>query len=327
MTITTKAIRIYETGGPQVMRWETVDLPPLGSGDVLVKHAAIGFNFIDVVQRSGVSPIPLPSGLGFEAVGVIEAMGASVTDFAVGDTVAYINAGPGAYALKRVVPQEKLAKIPNEMDPHALAAVLFKGLTAQYLLRKTVKVGAGDVILVHAAAGGVGSLLCHWGRKLGAMVLGTASTDEKCRLAEQNGCHHAVNYTVDGWPHHLLDLTGGKRPNVVYDSIGQATFMHSLDIADVFGTVIVFGMASGPAPAIEPELLNKKGCLFLTRPSVFAHNATPELFRKNVSDLLEAMNEGRIPAQIGKRYDLSRAHEAHEDAQARRLKPGAVLVP
>lgn len=326
-TPSTKAMRIYETGGPHVMKWETVDLAPLKSGEVLVKHTAVGFNFIDVVQRSGVSPIPLPSGLGFEAVGVIEAVGPSAADFSIGDAVVYINAGPGAYALKRIVPHEKLAKIPGDRDPHVIAATLFKGLTTQYLLRKTVRVGPGDVILVHAAAGGVGSLLCQWGRTLGAMVLGTAGTDEKCRLAERGGCHHAVNYSEKGWSQKLLDLTGGIRPNIVYDSIGQATFMDSLDIADTFGTVVVFGMASGPAPAIEPELLNKKGCLFLTRPSVFAHNATPEWFRRNVSDLLDALDRGAIRAAVGKRYDLSEAHEAHKDAEARTLLPGAVLVP
>jgi len=323
----TTAVRIYETGGPDVMKWEQFELPRQGENDVLIKHTAIGLNFIDVVQRSGVSPLQLPSGLGYEAAGLVEQTGSAVTGFAAGDAVVYINAGPGAYALKRVVAEDKLAKIPHTLDPQHAAAVLFKGLTAQYLLNKTVRIGEGDIILVHAAAGGVGSLLCKWGRKLGATVLGTASTAEKCRIAMANGCHHAVNYTVEGWPERLLDLNGGRAPNVVYDSIGQATFMQSLDLAATFGTVVVFGMASGPAPAIEPELLNKKGCLYLTRPSVFAHNSTPELFRRNVAELLRAIDNGIVPVEVGRRYNLRDVGVAHRDAEARTLPAGSILIP
>lgn len=324
---TTHAMRIAKTGGPEAMAWVEIALPKLGANDVLVQHEAVGFNFIDVVQRSGVAPVPLPTGLGHEAVGVVEAVGHAVDSVAVGDRVAYIGAGPGAYSLRRVVPEERLAGVTTDLDPQALAAVLFKGLTAQYLLRRTANIGPDDTILVHAAAGGVGSILSHWGKALGATVIGTAGSTEKCRLAEDNGCDFAVNYSEPGWVEAILARTGGKKPNVVYDSVGQATFLQSLDLAARFGMVVVFGMASGPAPAIDPELLNRKGCLFLTRPSVFAHNDTAAMFRKNLNDLLEAVAAGFVDASVGRRYQLKDAAEAHRDAERRVLPPGAILVP
>ncbi len=320
-------IQIFQNGGPGVMRLETVQLNELGADDVLVRHTAVGINFIDVVQRRTPGLLTLPSGLGHDAVGQVEAVGANVSDFVAGDMVAYIGAGPGAYSDLRVVKDEKLALIPPGTEPERLAALLFKGLTAQYLLRRTVRVGPDDTILIHAAAGGVGSLMSQWARRLGATVVGSVGSDDKRELALSRGCHYAINYARNDWPEQLLKQTGGVAPTVVYDSIGQATFLDSLSVAAPFATVVVFGMASGPAPAIDPEVLNKNGCLFLTRPSVFAHNATAEMFRKNVVDLLEAEKSGAFSMPVGKVYRLEDVASAHQDAEERRMPLGSIICP
>jgi NADPH:quinone reductase len=324
---TARAVRIREFGDPGVMKLEEVELPGPGPSEVQVRQTAVGFNFIDVYQRKGVYPLPLPTGLGHEAAGVVEAVGAEVRGIHAGDRVAYMNAGLGAYADIRNVPAGKLVAIPEGVGDEQAAALLFKGLTAQYLLKKTHAVQPGDMVLVHAAAGGVGQILCRWAKALGAFVVGTAGSPAKCEAARAAGCDVAVDYSHEDWPAALLEATGGRKARVVYDSVGRATFLKSLDCVAPFGLIVVYGAASGPAPAVDPELLNKKGCLFLTRPSVFPHNAEPETFRANAADLFAAISASMVKAEIGARFPLDEVAEAHRAAEARATTGAILLVP
>ncbi len=324
---TARSVRIEEFGGPEKMRVQTVELPDPGAGEVRLRQTAIGFNFIDVYQRKGIYPIPLPTGLGHEAAGVVEAVGPGVDRLRPGDRAAYMNAGLGAYADYRDVAAERLVGIPPGVSDEQAAALLFKGLTAQYLLKKTHAVKAGEMILVHAAAGGVGQIMCQWAKGLGALVIGTAGSEEKCAIAREAGCSIAINYSRPDWPAALLEATGGRKADVVYDSVGKDTFLKSLDCAAPFGLVVLFGAASGPAPAIEPELLNKKGCLFLTRPSVFPHNADPAIFRANAADLFDAISSGLVKAKIGARCSLDNIVEAHRAAEARATQGATLIIP
>ncbi len=322
-----RAVRMREAGAPEVMIVETIDLPAPAPSEAQLRQTAIGFNFIDVYQRRGLYPLPLPTGLGHEAAGIVEAVGAGVGDIKVGDRVGYINAGIGAYADRRNVAADKLVKLPAGMSDEKAAALLFKGLTAQYLLRKTYKVGKGDLILVHAAAGGVGTILCRWGKALGATVIGTVGGPAKRDAALKAGADHVIDYTQGSWPKAFLDATGGRKANVVYDSVAKDTFLNSLDCTAPFGMVVLFGAASGPAPAIEPELLNKKGCLFLTRPSVFPHNATVAALRANAADLLAAAASGAVDVEIGARFPLDQAAAAHRAVESRATQGAVILVP
>lgn len=322
-----RMIRLHAFGGPEVLTLERVDLPPPRPGEVLLRQTAIGFNFIDVYQRKGVYPLPLPTGLGHEAAGVVEEVGPGVTDIAPGDRVAYMNAGIGAYADRRVVPADRLVVLPPDMPEDVAAAVLFKGMTAQYLLKRTYAVQPGDIVLVHAAAGGVGSILCRWAKALGATVIGTAGSPAKCEAARAAGCDVAIDYTAPDWVEQVIAATDGRKARVVYDSVGQATFLKSLDCAAPFGLVVLYGAASGPAPAIEPELLNKKGCLFLTRPSVFPHNADVATFRANVADLFDAIGRGYVSVPIGARFSLEDVAAAHQAVEDRATTGAVVLLP
>lgn len=322
-----KQVVIKEFGSAEVMHIELSELPPLKPDEVLIKHAAIGFNFIDVYQRKGVYPLPLPTGLGHEAAGVIEAIGSAVTAFKVGDRVAYMNAGLGAYCDYRNVSADKLVSIPDGVSDEQAAALLFKGMTAQYLLRRTHRVGLGDMILVHAGAGGVGQILCQWAKQLGAVVIATASSAEKCATAKEAGADITINYSKENWPTALLEATGGKKPNVVYDSVGKDTFLKSLECTAPFGLVVLFGAASGPAPAIEPELLNKKGCLFLTRPSVFPHNADPRTFRENAAELFDAIKRGWVKSSIGAKFTLDDIVNVHRSAESRSTQGATLIIP
>jgi NADPH2:quinone reductase len=324
---TSQAIRIHAFGSPDVMRLETIDIPEPGPAEALVRQTAVGFNYIDVYQRSGAYPLPLPSGLGHEAAGVIEAVGPDVEGIAVGDRVAYMNAGLGAYASLRNVQAAKLVPIPAEVTDEQAASLLFKGLTAQYLLKRTHAVKPGDMVLVHAAAGGVGQILCRWAKALGAYVVGTAGSAEKCEVARAAGCDVAIDYKLPNWPETLLRETGGRKATVVYDSVGRDTFLTSLDLAAPFGLVVIYGAASGPAPAIEPELLNKKGNLFLTRPSVFPHNADAAALRANSTDLFAAIAAGHVRSEIGRSFPLAEAVEAHRAAEARATTGAILLIP
>lgn len=322
-----RAVRIREFGPPEVMRIEPVDLPDPAPGEARVRQSAIGFNFIDVYQRSGVYPLPRPTGLGHEAAGVVEAVGAAVSDLRPGDRVVYMNAGVGAYADRRNVAAERLVVLPDAVSEEAAAAVFFKAMTAQYLLKKTHAVQPGDLLLVHAAAGGVGQILVRWAKALGAHVVGTAGSPQKCEIARAAGCDAAIDYSREDWPQAFMRATGGRKARVVYDSVGRDTFMKSLDCAAPFGLVVVYGGASGPAPAIDPDLLNRKGCLFLTRPSVFPHNAEPAAFRANAADVFAAIAAGQVRATIGARFALDEAPAAHRAAEARATTGAILLVP
>ncbi|WP_219209849.1 quinone oxidoreductase family protein [Variovorax boronicumulans] len=319
------AIRLTEFGGPEVMRLERLDLPPPSPGEVQLRQTAIGFNYIDIYQRAGKYPLPTPTGLGHEAAGVVEALGADVSDLAVGDHVVYMNAGVGAYADRRNVAASKLVKIPAGIGDEDAAAVFFKAMTAQYLVKKTHAVQPGDVVLVHAAAGGVGQILSGWAKALGATVIGTAGSPAKCAAALAAGCDAAIDYSQPDWVAQVLAAMDGRKARVVYDSVARHTFMGSLDCTAPFGLVVLFGAASGPAPAIDPELLNKKGCLFLTRPSVFPHNADVATFRANAADVFAAMQSGAVRAAIGATFRLDQVADAHRAAE-RRASTGAIVL-
>ena len=322
-----RAIQLTEFGSPDVMKLVTVDLPAPAAGEVQLRQTAIGFNYIDIYQRSGKYPLPTPTGLGHEAAGVVEAVGDGVTDFKVGDHVVYMNAGIGAYADRRNVAAAKLVKIPAGINDEEAAAVFFKAMTAQYLVKKTHRVGPGDVVLVHAAAGGVGLILVRWAKTLGAKVVGTAGSAAKCALAVAEGADACIDYTQADWVAQTQAALGSTKAHVVYDSVGQHTFMASLDLAAPFGMVVTYGVASGPAPAIEPELLNKKGCLFLTRPSVFPHNADAATFRANAADVFTAMASGSVKATIGARFKLAEVAAAHRAAESRATTGAIVITP
>jgi NADPH2:quinone reductase len=327
MPETTQAVRIDAFGGPEVMRLHAAQLPAPAAHEVRVRHSAVGFNYIDVYQRKGVYPLPLPTGLGHEAAGVVEAVGSAVRNIAVGERVAYMNAGLGAYAARRNVPAERLVAIPPGLSDEQAAAILFKGLTAQYLVKKTHAVQPGDVVLIHAAAGGVGQILSGWAKALGAFVVGTAGSPAKCEIARAAGCDAAIDYSKESWPEAVLAATGGRKARVVYDSVGKHTFLKSLELTAPFGLVALFGAASGPAPAIEPELLNKKGCLFLTRPSVFPHNAEVATFRANAADLFAAVSARIVQPHIDARFRLDEVARAHTEAEARKTSGAILLIP
>ncbi len=322
-----RSIQLTEFGAPEVMRLISHDLPVPGEGEVRVAQQAIGFNYIDVYQRSGKYPLPTPTGLGHEAAGVVEAVGAGVTDLKAGDRVVYMNAGLGAYASHRNVAAQRLVKLPDAVSTEDAAAIFFKAMTAQYLVRKTHRVSAGDIVLVHAAAGGVGQILSSWAKALGATVIGTAGSAAKCAIARQAGCDAAIDYSQSDWVQQVIAASGGRKARVVYDSVAAHTFMGSLDCTAAFGLVVLYGAASGPAPSIDPELLNKKGCLFLTRPSVFPHNADPATFRANAAEVFEAMAAGHFKASIGARFALDQAAQAHRAAESRATTGAILLIP
>lgn len=323
--IPSRAVSIYEFGDPEVMKLETVALPAPGKGEVLVRQTSIGFNYIDIYQRKGAYPLPLPTGLGHEAAGIVEATGMGTLDIQVGDRVAYMGAGVGAYADRRIVPADKLVRLSRDVCDREAAALLFKGITAQYLLKKTHAVQPGEMIIVHAAAGGVGKILSRWGKALGAFVVGTAGSPEKCALARDAGCDVAVDYSQPGWVNLLLEQTRGRKARVVYDSVGKDTFLQSLDLVQPFGLVVSYGAASGSAPAITMDQLNKKGCLFVTRPSVFPHIADPLAFRTSAEDLFSAIASGSVKSDIGATFTLDDIVSAHRAAEARKTS-GSILI-
>jgi len=314
-------------GSADVIKVIDKELPPPAKGEVQIRQTAIGFNFIDVYQRSGVYPLEMPTGLGHEAAGVIEAVGEGVADFKVGDRVVYMNAGIGAYASARNVAADKLVLLPDNISDEVAAAVFFKAMTAQYLVQKTYKVKAGDVVLVHAAAGGVGQILAGWAKALGAFVVGTVGSPAKFAAAKEAGCDAVVDYSAPNWVEEVIKATGGKKANVVYDSVAKTTFLGSLDCAAPFGTVALFGAASGPAPEIQPEILNKKGCLFLTRPSVFPHNSTAALLKENAKAVFDAIAKGQVKVQIGAKFSLEQAVDAHRAAEGRKVSGAIVMTP
>lgn len=322
-----KRVIIKEVGGPDVMSLVTEEISSPASGEVQVQHGAIGFNFIDTYQRRGAYALELPTGLGFEAAGTVEAVGDGVTDIKVGDRVAYMNAGVGAYADRRNVPAGKLVVLPESVSDDAAASLLFKGMTAQYLVRKTHAVQPGDLLLVHSAAGGVGQILTRWSTALGATVVGTTTSPGKRAAALAAGCIAVIETNDENWPRAFLEATDGRKARVVYDAIGKATLLKSLECAAPFGLVVCYGGSSGKAPAVDPEMLNKNGCLYLTRPSVFPHNADPDTFRANAADLFDAIGKGHVKVDIGARFPLDQIIDAHRAAEQRQVTGAIVITP
>ncbi len=324
----TKAIRMHGTGEPDVLRWETVEVPPLASGEVRVRHTAIGLNFIDTYHRSGLYPVALPTVLGSEAAGVVEAVGPAVTGFAKGDRVAYGTGPLGAYAEARNVPAAHLVKVPEGVDDKTAAAVMLKGMTAQYLVRRTHRVAPGDTILVHAAAGGVGLLLCQWAKHLGATVIGTVGSEAKAQLAREHGCDHVLFYRHEDVPRRVRELTNGEGVVVVYDSIGRDTFAASLDALRPLGLMVCFGQSSGPVGPFDPRILAQKGSLYLTRPTLGDYVGRR---RKDLDDtsreLFDLLAKGVLRVRIDQTYPLHDAVRAHLDLEARKTTGSTVLLP
>jgi NADPH2:quinone reductase len=324
----TKAIRIHESGGPDVMRWEEVTVGEPGPGQARVRHSAVGLNFIDVYHRTGLYPLPsLPSGIGLEAAGVVEAVGAGVTDIKVGDRVAYASPPPGSYAEARLMPADRLVVLPDIIAERTAAAMMLKGMTAQYLLRRTYRVQPGDAVLVHAAAGGVGLIACQWARHLGATVIGTVGNDEKAELARAHGCHHVIVYSRENFVQRVKEITGREGVAVVYDSVGKDVFMDSLDCLRPLGMMVTFGNASGPVPAIEPLVLSTKGCLFLTRPTLMVYTAKRADLLASAAELFEVVASGAVKIEVQQTYPLADAAQAHRDLEARRTTGSTLLLP
>jgi NADPH2:quinone reductase len=322
-----KAIRIHAAGGADVLRFEDFDPGPPGEGEVQLRHTAVGLNYIDVYDRSGLYPMPLPAGLGREAAGVVVAVGRKVKGLRRGDRVAYVHTVPGSYSELRNVPAARLVKLPRAISDEQAAALMLKGLTAHYLLRRTFRVKRGDWILVHAAVGGVGLILCQWARALGAKVIGVVGSDAKAALAKKNGCQHVLVMGRDPILENVRRLTKGAGVAVVYDSVGKDTFMESLDCLRPLGMMVSYGNASGPPPAISPLELSKRGSLFLTRPSLFAYIADRKDLESAARELFRVVASGKVRLRIGQRYALADAAQAHRDLEARRTTGSTVLLP
>jgi NADPH2:quinone reductase len=322
----TEAIRIHNTGGPEVMSWEAVSLAAPGPGEALVRHRYVGVNFIDIYHRRGVYKLPLPSGLGSEAAGVVEAVGPGVSELRVGDRVACATGPVGAYAEARVLPAERLVRLPDDIDDRTAACIMLKGLTAQYLLLQTTRVEAGDTIVVHAAAGGVGQIACQWAKHLGATVVGTVGSDEKAALARANGCDHVIVYTREDIVECVRQITGGHGVRVVYDGVGKDTFAGSLDCLQPRGLLVAFGQSSGLVPPFDITALGVKGSLYLTRPTLSTYAATPEALRRMAGDLFRVVRSGAVRIQTPLQFPLREAAAAHAAIEARRTTGSVVLV-
>jgi NADPH2:quinone reductase len=321
------SIRIHVHGGPEVLQWEAVEPAVPGRGEVLIRQTAIGLNFIDVYERTGLYPGALPMGLGREGAGVVEAVGPGVRGVAVGDRVAYASGQPGAYAQERVMPADRLVKIPDGVSDRLAAAAMLKGLTAQFLLRRTYKVRKGDVVVVHAAAGGVGLIAAQWARDLGATVIGVVGSDAKAAVAREHGCHHALVLGRDDLAARVRELTGGVGAHVVYDSVGKDTFFASLDCLRPLGMMVTYGNASGPVPPVAPLELARRGSLFLTRPTLFHYIARRADLDRAARELFAVIGRGAVRIEIGQTYALQDAAQAQRDLEARRTIGSTVLIP
>ena len=323
----THAIRIHQNGGPDVLRWETLDVPAPGPGEVRLRQTAVGLNYIDVYFRTGLYAAPtLPFTPGLEGAGVVEATSEGVTTLKVGDRVAYASAPIGAYAEARLMPADRLVKVPDGISDQQAAAMMLQGMTTQYLVRRTYKVQAGETILVHAAAGGVGLMLCQWAKHLGATVIGTVSSEEKAALARANGCDYPVIYTREDFQSRVMEITNGQKVPVVYDSVGVDTFAKSLDCLAPLGMMVLFGQASGPVPPFELGTLAAKGSLFITRPTLFSYTAKPEDLVSTANELFDVVGKGVVKIAVNQTYALADAAQAHRDLEARKTTGSTVLT-
>ena len=326
-SIQAKAIRMFKTGGPEVMEWVDVEVGLPGPNEVRIKHEAVGLNYIDVYFRVGMYPQPLPASLGMEGAGVVESVGPGVTHVKVGDRVAYAGRPPGAYSQVRVMPAETLVKLPDAISFEQGAAMMLQGLTVQYLLNDSYQVKPGDVVLFHAAAGGVGLIACQWLKALGATVIGTVGSEEKAALAKAHGCDHTINYNKENFVERTRELTNGKGVPVVYDSIGKDTFMQSLDCLSPRGMMVTYGNASGPVPPVDVSILGGKGSLKLTRPTVMTYAHNRALLEPMAADLFDRVLKGQIKIEVNQTYQLENVAQAHRDLESRKTTGSTVLMP
>ena len=321
-----QAIRFAKTGGPEVLEWQPVEVGKPGQGQVRLRHTAVGLNYIDTYQRSGLYPMPLPSGLGSEAAGVIEEVGPGVTGLKVGDRVAYAGGPLGAYSEARVMPADRLVPLPAGITDQQGAAMMLKGMTAWYLIRRTHVVKPGETILIHAAAGGVGLIVCQWAKHLGATVIGTVGDDDKAALAKKNGCDHPINYRREDFVARVNDITGGKKLPVVYDSVGKDTFYKSLDCLAPLGLIASFGQSSGVIGPVDIGILAPKGSLYLTRPTLNNYTATREDLMTAAGELFDVVQKGAVKLAINQTYPLRDAAKAHRDLQDRKTTGSTVFT-
>lgn len=321
-------VRFHETGGPEVLRVEQIDVGSPGPDQVRVRQTAVGVNYIDTYHRSGLYPLPgLPSGIGLAACGIVEEVGANVTTLAVGDRVAYGNGPIGSYCSERVMPAATLLKVPEGIADDVAAGMMLRGMTVEYLTRRTFKVEPGMFVLFHAAAGGVGQIACQWLKHLGAHVIGTVGSDEKAEIARRNGCEFPVNYSRENFKDRVMEITGGKGVPVVYDGVGKTVWDDSLDCLSPRGMYVQFGNASGPAPEINPLVLSQKGSLFLTRPTLMAYTATRAELEESANALFDVVKSGAVTIEVGQSYPLAEAETCHRDLEARKTVGSTVLIP
>lgn len=322
-----KAIRFQQPGGPEVMKYEDIELAAPAAGEVRVRHTAIGLNYIDTYHRSGAYPLPLPNGIGLEAAGVVEEVGEGVTSLKPGDRIAY-GAGPiGAYSQARNMPANRVSKLPDNIADQTAAAMMLKGMTVRYLLRETFKVEKGQTILWHAVAGGVGLIAVQWAKHLGVRIIGTAGSPEKAELARSFGCDEVIDYTKEDVAKRVRELTDGKGVPVVYDGVGQATLMASLDSLSPRGLLVSFGSASGPVKDFDTGILAAKGSLYLTRPTLMTYVASDDALQANVADLFDVVGSGAVKIEVNQTYALADAVQAHKDLEGRKTTGSTVLLP
>jgi NADPH:quinone reductase len=321
-----KAIRLHKAGGPEVLVWEDVDLPKVGPGQARVRHTAVGLNYIDTYFRSGLYPMPLPGSVGNEGAGVVEEVGSGVGDIKVGDRVAYAGGGPGAYAEARVMPADRLVKLPDGVSDQQGAAMMLQGMTVEYLIRRTYKVQKGDTVLFHAAAGGVGLIACQWLKHLGATVIGTVGSEEKAKLAKEHGCDHAIVYTKEDFVARVNELTKGEKLPVVYDSVGKDTFMKSLDCLKPLGLMVSFGQSSGAIGPVDLGVLAPKGSLYVTRPTLNTYTAKRSDLLASAQALFDVVQKGAVKVKVNQTYALKDAAQAHRDLEGRRTTGSTVLT-
>lgn len=321
------AIRIHETGGPEVMKWEEVAVGDPGPGEIRVRQTAAGLNFIDIYLRSGARPVPLPSGMGLEGAGIIEAVGTGVTDLAVGDRIAYADMPMGAYAEARVMPAKIAVKVPDNIDDQTAAAMMLKGMTVQFLIHRCFQVKRGMTVLWHAAAGGVGLIACQWLNHLGVTVIGTVGSDEKGELARAHGAHHIVNYRTENFVERVKEITNGHGVPVVYDSVGKDTLPESMKCLHRRGMLVTFGNASGAPDPVDPVQLSAHGSIFLTRPMLFDYTATRGELLETANSLFNVVGSGAVKIEVNQTYALKDAPQAHADLVARKTTGSTVLLP
>src|SRR3954466_1737269 len=322
----TFAFSIHKAGGPEVLTWEEAKLGKPGPGEARIRHTAVGLNFVDIYLRAGTYPMPLPGGLGSEGAGVVEEVGPDVTDLKPGDRVAYGSSPLGAYAEARLIPADRLLKLPDGISDQTAAAMMLKGLTVQYLIRQTYRVKSGDTILLHAAAGGVGLILSQWAKHLGATVIGTVSSDEKAKLAKEHGTAHAVVYSREDFVKRVDEITGGKKVPVVYDSVGKDTFLKSLDCLAPLGVASLFGQSSGSVEPLNLGLLAAKGSLYVTRPTLFTYAAKRENLVAMAKELFDVVKSGAVKIEVHQTFPLKEAAKAHADLAARKTTGSTVLT-